>query len=50
MKPVSSDVIIVSCLFCSPGLTTVRTVTGMIVTLDNSEADYLEINQYPWPY
>lgn len=30
--------------------TTVNTVTGMIVTLDNGKGDYLEINQYPWLY
>lgn len=50
MTPVSSDVVIVSGLFCSPGFTTVNTVTGMIVTLDNGKGDYLEINQYPWLY
>ena len=48
--PVSSDVIIASGLFCSPGFTTVNTVTGMVVTLDNSKGDYLEINRCPWPY
>ena len=50
MTPVSSEVVIVSGLFCSPGFTTVSTVTGVIVTVDNSKGDSLEISQYPWPY